>query len=185
MDFKGESMRIIFLDVDGVLNNEKNTIFMYRILGKKRYLKKINEDFDIFDMRSVRYMAKLIDYFEGDIKLVISSTWRTNKDAVNKIIEKISIFMKSYNVPVDVTEVDKNRIRGLEIQHYLENNNLLDSEYVIIDDDTADIIGDKYNGMDFNPHFVWCNNKYGFQRKEYKKALKILKEDNYDNSKSR
>ena len=72
-----------------------------------------------------------------------------------------------------------------DIQHYLENNNLLDSKYVIIDDDTADIIGDKYNGMDFNPHFVWCNNKYGFQRKEYKKALKILKGDNYDNSKSK
>lgn len=178
-------MRIIFLDVDGVLNNEKYSMFIYKILGRKRYIKKMNKDFDIFDLRSVRYVAKLIDYFEGDIKLVISSTWRTNKKAVNKIIEKLSIFMKSYNVPVDVTEVDKNRIRGLEIQHYLENNNLLDSKYVIIDDDTADIIGDKYNGMDFNPHFVWCNNKYGFQRKEYKKALKILKGDSYDNSKSK
>lgn len=178
-------MRIIFLDVDGVLNNEKYSCFMYKLLGKDKYYKKINKDFDMFDLRSVRYVAKLIDYFEGDIKLVISSTWRTNKKAVNKIIEKLSIFMKSYNVLVDVTEVDKNRIRGIEIQHYLENNNLLNSDYVIIDDDTADIIGDKYEGIDFNPHFVWCDNKYGFQRKEYKKALKILKGDNYDNSKSR
>ena len=28
-------MRIIFLDVDGVLNNEKYSIFIYKILGKK------------------------------------------------------------------------------------------------------------------------------------------------------
>lgn len=173
-------MRIIFLDVDGVLNNEKYSCFMYKLLGKDKYYKKIKKDFDIFDLRSVRYVAKLVDYFEGDIRLVISSTWRTNKKAVDKIIEKLSIFMKSYNIPVDVTEVDKNRIRGIEIQHYLENNNLLNSDYVIIDDDTADIIGDKYEGIDFNPYFVWCNNKYGFQRKEYKKALKILKGDSYD-----
>lgn len=178
-------MKIIFLDVDGVLNNEKYSTFMYKILGKDKYIKKINEDFDIFDLRSVRHVAKLIDYFEGDIRLVISSTWRTNKEAVNKIIEKLSLFMKSYNVQVDVTEVDKNRIRGLEIQHYLENHNLLNSEYVIIDDDTADIIGDKYNGIDFKPHFVQCNYKHGFQKKEYKRALKILKGDNYDNNKSR
>lgn len=175
MRIQSSETKIIFLDVDGVLNNEKNTVFMYKFLGKDKYFKKVKEDFDIFDLRSVRYVARLIDYFENDIKLVISSTWRTNKKAVDKIIEKLSIFMKTFNLPVDVTEVDKNRIRGIEIQHYLEDHNLLDCDYVIIDDDTADIIGDKYEGLDFKPHFVQCSYKTGFKRKEYKKALKILR----------
>lgn len=80
-------MRIIFLDVDGVLNNEKYSMFIYIILGRKRYIKKMNKDFDIFDLRSVRYVAKLIDYFEGDIKLVISSTWRTNKRLLIRLLK--------------------------------------------------------------------------------------------------
>lgn len=32
-------MRIIFLDVDGVLNNEKYSMFIYIILGRKDILK--------------------------------------------------------------------------------------------------------------------------------------------------
>ena len=40
MVYKGDNMRIIFLDVDGVLNNEKYSMFIYKILGRKRYIKK-------------------------------------------------------------------------------------------------------------------------------------------------
>ena len=79
-------------------------------------------------------------------------------------------------------EVDKdgNITETISTLEKTKDDFLLNSDYVIIDDDTADIIGDKYEGIDFNPHFVWCDNKYGFQRKEYKRALKILKGDSHD-----
>ena len=37
MRIQSSETKIIFLDVDGVLNNEKNTIFMYKFLGKDKY----------------------------------------------------------------------------------------------------------------------------------------------------
>lgn len=169
-------MKIIFLDIDGVLNNTKHNIKMYNKLGHDKYWELMNKDMDIFDNKSLKYLSKIIDYFENKILIVISSTWRLNKKNINKVVEKISKYTKSWNIKFDITGVDKDMIRGNEIEEYLKSHNLLDSEYVILDDDTFDIIGDKYKGkIDFNKHFVWCNNETGFKRKEYKEAMKILR----------
>lgn len=168
-------MKIIFLDVDGVLNNNQNTIRMFEKIGRLRTFEIMKRDFDIFDNKSLKYISKIIDRYEDNIRIVISSTWRNNPKAVDKIIEKISQYTKSWNITFSKTGKDAKGIRGNEIENYLKNNHLEKEDYVIIDDDTADIIGDKYKGeMNFKEHFVWCNNEFGFKKEEYKKVIKIL-----------
>ena len=69
-------------------------------------------------------------------------------------------------------------IRGFEIEEYLKSNNLLNEDYIIIDDDTFDIIGEKYTGeLNFTKHFVECNHDVGFQKEEYEKVLKLLNKE--------
>ena len=69
-------MRLIFLDVDGVLNNTQN-IKKYRLFfrGKRRLL---------VDVKPFVYLKKLLKEIEKnnmDIKIVISSSWRVGSIA--------------------------------------------------------------------------------------------------------
>lgn len=169
-------MKIIFLDIDGVLNNEKNTIKTFNKIEKLRFHDIIQNDICIFDKKSLEYLGKIVDRYEDDVLVVISSTWRLDQRKVDKIIEKISENIKSWSVRFSITDRDENMIRGNEIEKYLKSHNLLKEDYIIIDDDTEDIIGEKYkDNMDFKSHFVWCDRKVGFKRKEYKRAIKLLK----------
>jgi len=166
---------IIFLDVDGVLNNTNYTCKIYDKKGKDYYYRIVDKDFALFDPKSLRYIRRLIKYFEDDILLVISSTWRRNDDAFNKVIEKITNNRYIYSLPVDKTSIRPDNIRGLEIRDYLEKHNLQYTNFVIIDDDVADIIHPEV--PDYSRNFVKCNYMNGFKRDEYKRALKILRGD--------
>lgn len=64
-------MKLIFLDIDGVLNNTQN-IKKYRLFfrGKRRLL---------VDVKPVFYLKKLLNEIEKEklnVKIVISSSWR-------------------------------------------------------------------------------------------------------------
>ena len=169
---------VIFLDVDGVLNNTNYTTKYYDKYGKDAYFRVVNEDFDLFDPKSLKYIRKLVDTFGSELLIVISSTWRRNLRAYNKVIDKIMDGTNAYNVLIDRTEVRADAIRGLEIRDYLENNSdiLEDANFVIIDDDDFDII-DYKDVPDYSHNFVKCSHEEGFKKNEYKRALKILRGD--------
>lgn len=57
-------MKIIFLDIDGVLNSE----VYYRIVDRSK------KDWSRFDPKAVELIKKLLNEFSA--KIVISSTWR-------------------------------------------------------------------------------------------------------------
>ena len=167
--------QVVFLDVDGVLNNTNYTCKIYDKKGKDYYFKICERDFAIFDPKSLRYIRKLIKYFDNNILLVISSTWRRNKEALDKVLEKITKSQFIYSLHVDVTKIRDDNIRGLEIRDYLKEHNLEHTNFVIIDDDVFDIINPKV--PDYSRNFVKCSHLTGFKRKEYKRALKILRGD--------
>lgn len=168
-------MKLVFLDIDGVLNNTNYTIYIFEILGRDKAYEIIKEDLDIFDPISLELLCKLIDKFKNDIRVILSSTWRLNQKGIDKVKEKI-FGVLGYEIPFDITKRHKDMIRGYEIEEYLSNNNLLGEDYIIIDDDTYDIIGNEYKGnMNFGEHMVECNHDIGFQGKEYLKAYEILK----------
>lgn len=104
-------MKIIFTDIDGVLNPHWST----------KWAKK-----------SIQLYNDLCK--EYDLKVVISSTWRVNhtKEQLQEIFKNQGIDVEIY----DYTPV-LSKARGLEIQEWLDNNHC--DDFIVIDDKTSDI----------------------------------------------
>ena len=181
-------MKIIFLDIDGVLNCES----AYRN-GECQYQEWIWEDgrkdhYQRFCVRSKELLNKLID--ETGAKIVISSTWRHSGIEFMKKVWKMeemsgdiigitpSLRTKGLHIP-----------RGMEIHYYLNNNlqfqhinwdEVIQQEYmnksgvenyIIIDDDSDMLYGQRN-------HFVHVlpspRNKDGFNQHYYEIAKSML-----------
>ena len=106
-------MKIIFTDIDGVLNPffkrkwSRTAIDLYN---------KICKDFDL--------------------KPVITSTWRTahTKEQLQLIFNEQGINIEIYDYTPHINQAD----RGLEIKEWLDKNKV--DNYIVIDDKTSNII---------------------------------------------
>lgn len=158
-------MKVIFLDIDGVLNNASHLTKLIELLGKKQYFSIINQMHEIpFDYRSCKLLKELIK--ETGAEIILSSTWRMNDNGINTIEKYAEIPIK------DITPVLE-AMRGEEIKQYLKNHPEI-TQYVILDDDT-DMLKEQIG------HFVKVNNEVGFTITEYiqcRNILNNLKEDN-------
>ena len=148
-------MKIIFLDIDGVVCNQKCW--------------KSREDEDghhIFDQNCLKLLEKIIEKTEA--KIVISSTWRFLGLESLKDLFRLRGF-KYYNQIIDITGEDNCRLRGVEIYQWIEEfkkKEKLES-YVIIDDD-SDMLYWQRN------YFVKTNTYKGINGHNANKAIKIL-----------
>ena len=178
-------MKIIFLDIDGVLNCEN----AYKN-GECEYTEWVWEDgrkdhYQRFCVRSKDLLNKLID--ETGAKIVISSSWRHSGI---EFMQKVWEFEKMHGEIIAITPSLRTSgihiPRGMEINYYLENDlkfrhinwskgkqqEYMDKSgvenYIIIDDD-SDMLYNQRN------HFVHIlpspRNKDGFNEKYYKEAL--------------
>lgn len=183
-------MKIIFLDVDGVLNHEE---WYTSGRAQNAYLATGETDAKAynFDPESWKWVQKLIN--ETGAKIVLSSSWRSY-DLASTIEEyKDTAFKPIIDNLVGVTPVTMTRNRGEEINRFFDivnGNNSNDTsksvewlknhpletltamgekiaQYVIFDDDTDITDGQK-------PHFVHVDFWHGIQEKDYMKAKNIL-----------
>ena len=159
-------MKLIFLDVDGILNNTQN-IKKYRLFfrGKRRLL---------VDVKPVFYLKKLLEEIEKnnmDVKIVISSSWRVGSIPA----DWKKLFLHYFNN----AEIVKGRTpylykdRGIEILELLEiakeKGDIID-DYIVLDDDIEDIINHIPNNK-----VIKINRRYGLTNKNIKEILKKLK----------
>ncbi len=147
-------MKIIFLDIDGVMNS-------------KRYFRSIDmkkNNWDRFDPISVNLIKQLVEEFEA--KIVISSSWRFGaKDLLFNELTKSGLLKylhKDWKTPYMYGYK-----RGDEIMNWLENHKGI-KKYIIIDDE-ANILEDQTS------IFVNTNMDLGFNEECFKKAQKILR----------
>lgn len=163
-------MKIIFLDIDGVLNGEYTNIY------KK-------EDFDL-DCKKAQLLKTLVR--KTGAKIVLSSSWKRGWENTLRRKRLLSFFAKNGLKLYDVTPslsgddyeiiyagkaiYEKDFSRGKEIKAYLNTHNI--SNYVIFDD-IIDL------GEDLKEHLVVTKFYYGngISKKDIKKALKILNSD--------
>ncbi len=124
-------MKIIFLDIDGVLN----------VYGSP-YNGTRDEFGDIFHVCFVEQLRRVIE--RTGAKIVISSSWRFSgleqmklmwemRDLPGEVIDVTPD--PKYLIDEGVTEFYDHLCRGDEIQHWLDHCNLDIESYVIFDDD--------------------------------------------------
>lgn len=168
-------MKIIFLDIDGVLNCED---------GFKSKICTERDDYGmLFYPPSERLINKLID--ETSAKVVISSTWRMSG------LDQMQWMWKSRGMSGDVIDITPrldHRIRGVEINEWLKSNGFRQcfwseeiqkkymeessiENFIIIDDDSDMLYNQRQHFVHVKPS---PRNVLGFHEEHYKLAKEIL-----------
>lgn len=158
-------MKIIFLDIDGVLNS--------RAYDRKR---NWDEQTDIDETR-LPLIKEIVD--ATGAKIVLSSTWRQYWDRdtnrcdedglyINKTFGKfgLSIFDKTPDLGIATVRMD-------EISKWLKDTDEEIESFVIIDDY-------RYGWGDLSEHFVKTepNFRLGIEKEHVEKAIEILNQIN-------
>lgn len=145
-------MKVIFLDIDGVLNNHDTLSEGIQIANTKCQL--------------LKYIVNATD-----AKIVLSSTWRMG-DLLSSIERMIHVCGGPYKAFVGatpvLTEIDgRQAIRGDEIDAWLKKTHHAIENYLIIDDDS-----------DFHEHqkpfFIKTDMRTGLLSRDINKAIAIL-----------
>lgn len=123
--------KIIFLDIDGVLNVYPQ--------GRDKYGSTFHTHFE-------DNLQEIID--KTNAKIVISSTWRYSG---LKVMQNMWRDRGLAGEVIDITPIEPNGIRGDEIAYWLQHNQV--DTYVIIDDD-SDMLPEQM------PYFVRTSENY-------------------------
>ena len=152
-------MKVIFLDIDGVLNNQNHILKLFNLLGREQYFTILSAlHGQLFDYGSCLLLQELI--IKLDLKVILSSTWRYNVNSKDLIKKYAGIEI------LDSTPILSSGIRGEEIQQYLDNHKEI-INYVILDDD-SDMLESQMK------HFVKIDSKVGLTIKEIIQCEEIL-----------
>ena len=151
-------MNIIFLDVDGVLNNKRTTEEIDGYVGIDDYL--------------VSRLATIIK--STNSKVVLISSWRYNwnrfhKTAQDECANYLDQKMLKYNIHID-DKIDNSLSKGLGIIDYL--GKFKEYKFVIIDDEEND-----YEELGMLLNFVQTSSTYGLTEKNAIDAINILKRE--------
>jgi len=145
-------VKIIFLDFDGVLNSLDAILHSGSYGGLTPLFKK--------HVEVVEFVIK-----HTNAKIVISSTWR-----LGNTLKQLQELLPTLPI-IDVTPIFQDKIRGLEIQVWLDSNKELCVEnFLIIDDD---------NDMgDLKSKLVLTKFDYGLTYVEAEKCIEMLNGNN-------
>lgn len=150
-------MKIIFLDVDGVLNIMSDS---YRT-----YMRHDNH----IEAHLVKRLEYLIEKTNANI--VISSSWRSNMGDL-KLQMEINGF-KHWDKVIGRTGRDNEGMRGNEIKEWLDNTEYNIEAYCVLEDEPADICGSKCRAI-MSYYVVKTDSNEGLSDNDIKRALYIL-----------
>jgi len=136
-------MKVIFLDMDGVVNTANKD--RYSLALKLTYDYDGYKDIFKFDPRTLINFIKLLRFCKkNEIGICITSTWRigTSIEGWNEFIYRHlskSLDMKEDDkIVIGLTNREHNGIRGLQIMDWLNSTKGV-SDYLIVDDEISDI----------------------------------------------
>lgn len=160
-----QSVKLIFLDIDGVLNNA-----LEADEHKDVYLQGEYQGF--YSPRCVERLNTLTE--QTDAKIVFSSTWRHGMtlEQVNELFSNMNINAECIGI-TDNLNMYKWAYRGNEILKWIQDNkDLITNEYVyrtyvILDDDTDMLLWQRNN-------YVNCDPEIGLTDRTVSLAVSIL-----------
>ena len=145
-------MKVIFLDVDGVLNNDATTV-------------RTKQGADFVDDFLIKRLKRLID--KTNATVVMSSSWRygrncnTHSDDFYELLEKLELYgicIEDYTPELHTDD------KGLEIKEYLAEHPEIE-KFVILDDDEM--------SLHANCH-IRTLNRYGLTDENIDEAIAML-----------
>lgn len=157
--------KLIFLDIDGVLNVEtyhyleENDVWVCPEAGETEFPLLYGDQ--PLNSRCLKNLQTLVDNTRADI--VISSSWR-----ILYPISSLSKMFKEVGLKINIVGETRNLsncIRGEEVESYLDNINY--KNYVIIDDSTDFYAWQK-------PCLVNTDPGFGLSEIDVAKAIRIL-----------
>ncbi len=153
--------KVLFLDIDGVLNSERSVVAHY---AKPFWPGNVGEDAkpllttrsgNLLDPVAVSLIHAIVA--QTKCKIVISSSWR------------IGSAVSDFTFVPDVVGLTTTRhlgVRGHQIQHYIDEHDV--DQYCILDDD-SDMLKHQL------PYFVKTSGMNGISIENYYQVLRILK----------
>lgn len=148
-------MKVIFLDVDGVLNSINKLKEVYQITKKPHSGKNYP-----FDEKCLNNLKDIVEATNS--KIVITSYWKNNPESLEILFDKL----EEYNLSKSVIGITPNKAyRELEILEYLKNNPTI-TNYIIIDDDG-------HMGT-LSEDLIKTDIQTGLTKKDIKKCIKKL-----------
>ena len=173
--------KIIFLDIDGVLNGYNRwNLIGWKIVSKIKYkplelwYKRITEPFGVHESK-VKRLAKIVN--KTGAKIVMSSSWRhgwwnTPYERQYDDQRRLTDLFNKYNLEVmSITPTLKSGRRGDEIAQWLHANKYEVISFIILDDENFDM-----SPFDTSPNFIQTSNgKFsGLKNKHVSWAIKQL-----------
>jgi len=153
------NQRIIFLDIDGVLNSEEY----------HRNSLNSGKDFSRFDPSSVSLIKALVEEFS--LRIVISSTWRYG--AIDRLMHELKKNkLLDYLYHDWFTPVIHPAHRGTEIKLWLDLHPEV-AEYVIIDDDSNILEEQKSNFVNTSLHLGMNSEHYNRVRAIFSTVMSV------------
>ena len=169
-------MNIIFLDIDGVLNNKDTFI------EQEEHFLKTGESLVEIEPIMISRLAKIVK--ETDSQIVLSSSWRYGWDPeyekCSSHCKKLINSLDEYGLRIfDKTPVIKNGLRQDEIRCWLARHADVDN-FVILDDETSflmDFVGTRLVKTNCIPDGVILQDiadATGLMDEHVKRAIEIL-----------
>ena len=153
-------MKYIFLDCDGVLNNINYTKKCYKKNGKKP-MSMYCTPFDPYNLKNLTKIVR-----KTGANIVLTSTWRLDKEHMAVLRARLA----EYGLKIYDQTSNFGMNRGAEISEWLKEHSKGKKSFVIIDDDTFDILP-----FFDRKYIIQTNTKYGLTFGDRIKAIKVLK----------
>lgn len=180
--------KLIFLDIDGVLNNvtfKTNWMKAHKGLDKtyleiRFYRLFVNTtEMEFYNgyivPENLENFNRIIDATNSDV--VLSSDWRFISDGNYNNVADIDIIKQMFRVRgikgnvIGATPYVFKHPRGIEILRYIKSNNIQDTKIVVIDDlrEAGEAIRDIPDSL-----FIWTNYNTGLIKEEADKTIEFL-----------
>lgn len=152
-------MRVIFLDIDGVLNSGEWDVYVQSFIYGARF----NSCY-LLSQEMILRLQNVV--FQTNAEIVLTSSWRTNERAMDALRRQLSLYHLSIK---DTTVNYAYGNRADEVKLWIESHSNVTS-YVIIDDYDDGFTQDEV----LSTHFVQTAYAYGLTHEKAAEMIEIL-----------